>query len=99
MAQAVLDSSSKLISRGDSPAQAQRIVAELPYKAVEVDQRQARRAGTLWELTRAHGLSLGDRCCLALAEQVGLPVLTKGSIWSKLSIGIEIRLIGAPRRK
>lgn len=45
---------------------------ELAYFAIEVvplDARLALRAAELRVGTRALGLSLGDRCCLALSEQ------------------------------
>jgi PIN domain nuclease of toxin-antitoxin system len=84
---------SKLIWRGETWARAQEIVASLPYQSVDVDRRQAWRAAALWEITRAQGLSLGDRCCLALAEREKVPVLTMDKIWGEVSIGVEIRLI------
>ena len=39
-------------------------------------------------LTRAHGLSLGDRACLALA-----PVVTADTAWSRLGLRIDLRQI------
>ena len=51
-------------------------------------------AANLWETTKAYGLSLGDRACLALAQQMKLPVYTADQVWGKLKIdNIEIRLI------
>jgi ribonuclease VapC len=44
-------------------------------------------------LTRDHGLSLGDRACLALARRLGAPVLTADSAWSKLDLPIKLRQI------
>ncbi len=90
---------SKLIWRGETPAGAERIVAALPYQAAALDRAQAQRAGALWPLTKQFGLSLGDRCCLALAERVGLPVLTTDTIWRDVDIGVEIRMITGRRQK
>jgi len=42
--------------------------------------------------TRHLGLSLADRACLALAQRLGLPVLTTDRAWAQLQIGVEIRL-------
>jgi ribonuclease VapC len=50
-------------------------------------------AGFLVEKTRARGLSLADRACLALAAELNLPVLTTDRVWRGLDIGVEIRLI------
>jgi ribonuclease VapC len=90
---------SKLIWRGDSPERALQIVETLPYQVVDLDKRLARRAGAMWELTKRQGLSLADRCCLALAEREGLPAVTTDTVWADVSIGVEIRLIRRSRRK
>jgi ribonuclease VapC len=81
-----------LIRRGKSPMQAVEYVAGLPYRRVELDVSLAQRAGALWRDVKPRGLSLGDRCCLALAEREGLPILTGDKRWADLSLGIEVRL-------
>lgn len=43
--------------------------------------------------TRAEGLSLGDRACLALAQRLGAVALTADKSWSRLSLPVEIQLI------
>ncbi len=43
--------------------------------------------------TRAYGLSLGDRACLATALRLGWQVITADPSWSSLSIGVDVRLI------
>jgi PIN domain nuclease of toxin-antitoxin system len=43
--------------------------------------------------TRDHGLSLGDRACLALAVSLGLPVMTADRAWMALDLGIEVIVI------
>ena len=67
----------------------------LPITAIDLDLDLARRAGALEPETRRFGLSLGDRCCLALAAKEGLPALTTDRIWSQAGplIGVEVRLI------
>lgn len=50
-------------------------------------------AGELFETTRVKGLALGDRACLALALERGLPVLTTDSDWLKVQTGADVRLI------
>jgi PIN domain nuclease of toxin-antitoxin system len=83
---------SALVRRGEAPKRAAQIVEKLPYKAVDLDRRLALQAGALWREFKPRGLSLGDRCCLALAEREGLPVLTSDKRWADLSIGVEVRL-------
>ena len=56
-------------------------------------RRRPRSRATFGALTRAHGLSLGDRACLALAQVRGLPVMTADRAWAGLEIGIEIRAV------
>ena len=49
---------------------------ELDFEVVALDRGQAEGAGLLRATTREAGLSLGDRACLALARQRGMPALT-----------------------
>jgi PIN domain nuclease of toxin-antitoxin system len=57
------------------------------------DQAQAEAVGMLAPLTRTHGLSLGDRACLALAKSLNVPVLTADHSWSNIEAGIAIEII------
>lgn len=54
---------------------------------------QAKIAGSLVALTQPHGLSLGDRSCLALALALKAPVYTTDRAWQGLDVGVEIRLM------
>ena len=83
-----------LINRGFSAAEARRTAESLAIETVPLDEELALDAGALRETTRSHGLSLGDRACLALAGRMALPVLTADQAWQDLDIGVEIRLIG-----
>jgi PIN domain nuclease of toxin-antitoxin system len=89
---------SVLIQKGDTAERALAIVRALPYEAVDLDQQLARRAGALWQSFKPRGLSLGDRCCLALAEREGLPALTSDQRWAELPIDVTVRLF-KPGRK
>ncbi|MBA2515401.1 MAG: hypothetical protein H0V26_13925 [Solirubrobacterales bacterium] len=42
---------------------------------------------------RPPGLSLADRCCLALAHRLGLPILTANRAWATIDVGVEVQLI------
>lgn len=57
------------------------------------DEPQARSVARLREATREHGLSLGDRACLALAERLQLEALTADRAWARLVLEIKIRNI------
>ena len=43
--------------------------------------------------TRAQGLSLGDRACIALARRLGLPALTADTAWSRLDLEVTLQQI------
>jgi PIN domain nuclease of toxin-antitoxin system len=90
---------SRLIARGRRPEEALTIVKTLPYELVDLDRDLGRRAGAWWGVTKPQGLSLGDRCCLALAEREGLPALTADRSWSKIALGVEVRLIAGRGRQ
>ncbi len=54
---------------------------------------QAERCAELRRATRASGLSLGDRACLALGLSLQWPVLTADRIWADLDVGVRIALL------
>jgi ribonuclease VapC len=87
------ETGTKMFERG---MKAREIRRELAYFAIEVvplDARQALRAAELRLTTRPLGLSLGDRCCLALSEQTpGAVIVTADKAWKKLR-DFDIRLI------
>lgn len=63
-------------------------------EVISFDQEQALLAANLRKHTKAHGLSLGDRACLALAKSLQATVLTADKVWSKINItGMHIRVI------
>lgn len=53
----------------------------------------AEEAALLWRRTRSHGLSLGDRACIALGRRLGAPVVTADRTWRELGLGVEIETI------
>ncbi|MCY4350611.1 MAG: type II toxin-antitoxin system VapC family toxin [Thiotrichales bacterium] len=54
---------------------------------------QAEIAGRIRERTRAFGLSLGDRACLALGSDRGEAVYTADRAWLQPALGIEVEAI------
>ena len=47
--------------------------------------------------TRATGLSLGDRACLALAQRLRVPAVTADREWANVNVGITIQLVRPAR--
>jgi PIN domain nuclease of toxin-antitoxin system len=45
------------------------------------------------EKTRRTGVSMGDRFCLALAQETGARALTADRRWKDLDLGVTITLI------
>ena len=82
-----------LINKGIPAADARRTTESLEIETVPLDRELALAAGVLREGTRSHGLSLGDRACLALGRHLALPVLTADRTWADLDVGIESQLI------
>jgi ribonuclease VapC len=68
-------------------------VESLDLNVVEFTKHQSITAARLWPATCHLGLSLGDRACLALAEERKMPVLTTDRIWAKLDLGIKIEIV------
>jgi ribonuclease VapC len=58
-----------------------------------LDEDLARDVARLRRRTRALGLSIGDRACLALGIALQLPVLTADRLWRSLILGVEVRVI------
>ncbi len=65
-------------------------VEELGVTVTPFAVEDAERAARLRQRTRAVGLSLGDRACLALASRLGVPAITADRAWLDLDVGIEI---------
>ncbi|HVG10356.1 MAG TPA: type II toxin-antitoxin system VapC family toxin [Thermoanaerobaculia bacterium] len=83
----------KLAERG-MPEEAIRLaLSGIELDVTPFDGPLAYRAGLLRVSTRGLGLSFGDRACLALGRQLGMPVLTADRRWSELSVGVEVRVI------
>ena len=82
----------KLNERGVPADKAAATVDWLGLEVVSFDLEQARLAGELRPITRAAGLSLGDRACLALARLRGLPAMTADIVWARIP-GFDVIVI------
>ncbi|MBI2921339.1 MAG: PIN domain-containing protein [Planctomycetes bacterium] len=56
-------------------------------------EREARKAARLRQGTRAHGLSLGDRACLATAGLLRATAVTTDGAWEGLRLGVGVRVL------
>jgi len=85
---------SRLSDLGRSEENIRQEIERVGLEVIPFDEDQAYRAGVLRIATRAAGLSFGDRACVALAQQLGVPALTADRSWQSLNInGVEVRLI------
>ena len=81
---------SRLMEESLTVEQADAIVLRYGIDVVSFDEG---RAGALRLATKSLRLSLGGRACLALAQRVGLPVLTADRTWAKLAVGVEVKVV------
>lgn len=65
----------------------------LGLNVIAFDQPQALIVSDIREHMRGHGVGLADCCCIALALQTEVPVLTADRVWTKLGFDIDVRLI------
>jgi ribonuclease VapC len=83
----------RAIDKGGDEKAVRLVLERLRLDIVPFGERLAIDAAELRRTTKSIGASLGDRACLALVRQSGLPVLTADKDWSKLDLGIDIRQI------
>ncbi|WP_228244131.1 type II toxin-antitoxin system VapC family toxin [Porphyrobacter sp. GA68] len=85
---------STFVHAGMPPDEVETGLRDLPLTIVPLDAALAYRASALRAMTAAHGLSLGDRCCLALAHHLGLPALTCDRAWMDVAeaAGVKVKL-------
>jgi len=88
----------KLCEKGMPPRQAEATVSDLGLEVREFDSNLAALAGFLRVRTKPIGASLGDRACLALAQQaarskVVTTVLTAEKAWPKLKWPFKVVVI------
>lgn len=63
------------------------------FTVVPFDEAIALEAGLLRRATRAAGLSLGDRACLATARMLSLPAVTVDKAWRGLRLGVAVDVV------
>ncbi len=82
-----------LCNKGLTQSRALAVLRLVTLDVEAFDHMQALQTGALRNITKAAGLSLGDRACIALAQRRGLPVMTADTAWSQVALGLEVRVI------
>ncbi len=78
---------------GHSSLQILSLLQASPIEWVSFDSQQAALAADMLPRTRHLRLSLGDRACLALASALGAPAMTANQAWTKLDLGLEVKVV------
>ncbi len=83
-----------LLGRGLALPVIEEIVSDLRLEIHDHDRAAAFAAAALVDATKEHGSGLGDRSCMALAIQLGVPVLTADKAWAKVHLkGLRVEQV------
>lgn len=83
----------KVQTRGKDTRQLAELYVGLGVTIVPFGVETAERAASLFSETRAFGLSLGDRACLALGLETGREVYTADRRWTEIPLEIKVKAI------
>lgn len=83
----------KLMRLGAGPEEARRAIDDLGVTVLPFTLEDAEVAARLEQMTRARGLSLGDRACLATAKRCRVAAVTADQNWRIPSLGVQVRYI------
>lgn len=83
---------SKLQDRGLGDKEIDELLDLLDLDTRPLDRKGAALVGKLRRETKAAGLSLGDRACLALAQSLGATALTMDRAWAELELDVRIEV-------
>jgi PIN domain nuclease of toxin-antitoxin system len=86
------EAASRLVDLGFHEDEVRSAVRISNLEAVALSPDVGIIAGLLRHTTRAAGLSIGDRCCIALAQALSLPLLTADRVWLDLDLGVRVEL-------
>jgi ribonuclease VapC len=81
-----------LSERGSTSVDIESVIGPFDLTVEVFDRPRAMAAGHLAAKTKRRNISLGDRACLALALELGMPAVTGDRAWRDLDIGVEIQL-------
>ena len=83
----------KFADAGLSPEESWAAIADLGLQIHPFTPDDARQAAALRLSTRALGLSLGDRACIALAQRLGCEAMTTDRAWSSVAAGVVLTVL------
>ena len=85
----------KLSDHGVPAHEAVRAVTILGLEVAPMTEAQAQRSAEMRSATRAAGLSLSDRACLALAAELGATALTADRGWAggAEAVGVAVQVV------
>lgn len=84
---------SKLDDRGANAEQIKAVADQFGPMTRPLTTEVAIAAGLMRRDTRDAGLSLGDRCCLAFARDLGAAAMTADRAWTEIRVGPRIVVI------
>ncbi len=80
----------KLLELGMPEGEAAEVVRALGLEVVPFHGELAWRAAALGPPTKALGLSLGDRACLATGVLLDRPVVTADRVWTQVDLPVRV---------
>ena len=83
----------KQLDRAVTPEAIKHNLGDVNLRVLPFDEEIALETGHLRRATRALGLSLADRACLATAQATGLTVVTADRAWGTMDLGVAIEVI------
>jgi PIN domain nuclease of toxin-antitoxin system len=83
----------KLHQHGVDSERATRRLLTLGLRVEPLTAADVVAAARLRPTTRKAGLSLGDRCCLALADRLHATVITVDTAWATLKLATPVEII------
>jgi ribonuclease VapC len=84
---------SKLIDLGLPPSELHHAIAQFNVDAIDFSQEQAMVSAEIRPITKAIGLSLGDRACIALAKLMNGCAVTADKAWSDIAEPVGVSII------